>query len=203
MPESTDLFWLVLAALVVLGLLAVTVWRDWRVRCAAIEVGQPTRKANLRFASRALTSLAIWPLVLAAAFMNAWWLLAAIVIVGGSLACWVLAERQPDETSRPTRWGRTPPRERQLLRQQEQAVARLLDAEWDPCGVYVSDERPVPGEYESFAWEVLAHLRRGDSEADITLLLTELKAQRMGLGPGPEDRRAARALVDWFQAARA
>ncbi len=93
--------------------------------------------------------------------------------------------------------------ERQLHEDQQRAVADLLDREWDPIGVYEDDQSPVPGEYESYAWEVLGHLRHGDSESQIAALLAAIKRRMMDLGPGPEDARAARALVAWFQATRA
>lgn len=92
--------------------------------------------------------------------------------------------------------------ERQSLEDQQRAVAHLLDREWDPIGVYDGDERPAPGEYESYAWEVLGHLRHGDSETELSALLAAIKRRMMDLGPGPEDARAARALVEWFHANR-
>lgn len=124
-----------------------------------------------------------------------------MVVAGAAVTCWILAERQPDPMARPSLWGTSPPTERRLLQRQQQAVANLLDSEWDPIGVYLDDERPVPGEYEPFAWEVLAHLRRGDSETDIAALLTTIRARDIGLGPGPQDARAARALVEWYRGA--
>lgn len=90
--------------------------------------------------------------------------------------------------------------ERRVLKDQQRAVADLLDREWDPIGVYEDDERPVPGEYESYAWEVLGHLRHGDTESEVAALLAAIKRRMMNLGPGPEDARAARALVTWYQA---
>lgn len=90
--------------------------------------------------------------------------------------------------------------ERQVLKHQQRAVARLLDAEWDPIGVYEDDEAPIPGEYESYAWEVLGHLRQGDSEREIAAVLAAIRHRMMDLGPGPEDARAAKALVEWFRA---
>ena len=93
--------------------------------------------------------------------------------------------------------------DRQALKHQQRAVARLLDSEWDPIGVYEDEDGPIPGEYESYAWQVLGHLRDGDSEADITALLASIRVRMMEIKPGPEDARAARALVEWYRTARA
>jgi hypothetical protein len=92
------------------------------------------------------------------------------------------------------------PQESAALRQQE-AVARLLDSAWDPIGVYRDDDGPPPGEYESYAWQVLGHLQDGDSVVEIAAVLREIKARMMGLGPGPDDTQAAEALVNWYRAA--
>jgi len=92
--------------------------------------------------------------------------------------------------------------ERAALKAEHEVVARLLDEVWDPIGVYSHDDPVPPGEYESYAWQVLGHLRDGDSVAEITSLLSGIKARMMELQPGPEDGRAAAALVDWFQSAR-
>lgn len=81
------------------------------------------------------------------------------------------------------------------------AVARLLDSVWDPIGVYQDDDGPPPGEYESYAWQVLSHLQRGDSVVEIARLLREIKARMMELGPGPEDTRVAEALTSWYRTA--
>lgn len=96
-----------------------------------------------------------------------------------------------------------PSDDKRQAQDQQRAVADLLDREWDPIGVYEEDESPGPGEYESYAWEVLGHLRHGDTESEVAALLAAIKRRMMGLGPGPEDARAARALVAWFQATRA
>ena len=88
--------------------------------------------------------------------------------------------------------------ERQILTHQHRTVSKLLDTTWDPIGVYEMVDGPVPGEYESYAWEVLRHLRDGESEADIAGLLRNIKSRDLEMGPGPEDERAARALVAWF-----
>jgi hypothetical protein len=87
------------------------------------------------------------------------------------------------------------------LREQQFAVARLLDSAWDPIGVYRDDDGPPPGEYESYAWRVLGHLQRGASVVEIAGLLREIKADMMGLEPGPEDSQAAEVLVDWYRTA--
>jgi len=91
--------------------------------------------------------------------------------------------------------------ERQALKHQQRAVSRLLDTEWDPIGVYDDDDAPIPGEYESYAWQVLGHLRQGDSESEIAAVLASIRQNMMELAPGPEDARAARALVAWFHGA--
>jgi hypothetical protein len=85
------------------------------------------------------------------------------------------------------------------LREQQLAVARLLDSAWDPIGVYRDGDGPPPGEYESYAWQVLGHLQGGETAAEITALLREIKARMMDLGPGPEDAKAAEELVNWFR----
>jgi hypothetical protein len=85
------------------------------------------------------------------------------------------------------------------LRERQLAVAELLDSAWDPIGVYRDDDGPPPGEYESYAWQVLGHLQRGGTTAEIAALLREIKARMMDLGPGPEDTKAAEALVNWFR----
>jgi hypothetical protein len=90
--------------------------------------------------------------------------------------------------------------ERQTLTNQHRAVSKLLDTTWDPIGVYEVEDDPIPGEYEAYAWEVLRHLRDGDSAADIAGLLRGIKSRQLEMGPGPEDERAARALVAWFHA---
>ncbi len=87
--------------------------------------------------------------------------------------------------------------ERRVLKDQHRAVVRLLDTSWDPIGVFVDGEGPE-GEYESYAWQVLGHLRDGDTEREIAALLAGVRAQMMGLEPGPEDARAAHALVEWY-----
>ena len=85
--------------------------------------------------------------------------------------------------------------------QQQLAVARLLDSAWDPIGVYQDEDGPPAGEYKSYAWRVLSHLQHGDSVVEIAGLLKEIKADMMGLEPGPEDSQAAEALVDWYRSA--
>lgn len=90
--------------------------------------------------------------------------------------------------------------ERQVLEDQQRVVARLLDTAWDPIGVYVDDDGPGAGEYESHAWQVLGHLRDGDSESEIAAVLAGIRARMMDLAPGPEDTRAARVLVEWYTA---
>lgn len=82
-------------------------------------------------------------------------------------------------------------------------MARLLDSEWDPLGVYAGGDGPIAGEYEPHAWEVLAHLRDGASASETAVVLAAIKAREMELGPGPEDAHAAQALVDWYLAADA
>lgn len=89
--------------------------------------------------------------------------------------------------------------ERQTLAHQQREVSKLLDTAWDPIGVYEMEDAPTPGEYESYAWEVLRHLRQGESESDIASLLRSIKLRELEMSPGPEDERAARALVSWFQ----
>lgn len=89
--------------------------------------------------------------------------------------------------------------ERQVLEHQHRMVADLLDREWDPIGVYAGDDSPVSGEYETYAWEVLGHLRHGDNETEVASLLVAIKRRTMDLDSGPEDARAAIALVQWFQ----
>ncbi len=94
------------------------------------------------------------------------------------------------------------PQESAALRLQQSTVARLLDSAWDPIGVYQYDGGPPPGEYESYAWQVLGHLQRGDSVVEIAAVLREIKARMMGLEPGPEDTKAAEALVSWYRTER-
>ncbi|MGB7981615.1 MAG: hypothetical protein WCF36_12575 [Candidatus Nanopelagicales bacterium] len=89
---------------------------------------------------------------------------------------------------------------RPTLEHQQRAVAHLLDSVWDPIGVY-DDEAGSwqPGEYESYAWQVLGHLRDGDTEAQLMSVLVDIKARMMQLPPGPEDARAAHALIEWYR----
>jgi hypothetical protein len=89
--------------------------------------------------------------------------------------------------------------ERAALAAHHRAVADLLDTVWDPIGVYRGDDSAPPGEYESYAWQVLGHLRDGDSAKEIASVLQGIKAGMMELKPGPEDTRAAEALVTWFR----
>lgn len=70
---------------------------------------------------------------------------------------------------------------------------------WDPIGVYTDDDGPPPGEYEDYAWQVLGHLRDGDTETEIAVVLAAIKARMMNIEPGPEDARAAQALVEWYR----
>ncbi len=89
--------------------------------------------------------------------------------------------------------------ERQELTHQQRAVAQLLDSAWDPIGVYEDADGPIAGEYETYAWRVLKQLRDGASVTEIAELLAEIRVRDMELLPGPEDARAAQALVDWYQ----
>jgi hypothetical protein len=89
--------------------------------------------------------------------------------------------------------------ERQELTHQQRAVAQLLDAQWDPMGVYEDARGPIAGEYEAYAWRVLKQLREGASGTEIAELLAEIRVRDMELLPGPEDARAAQALADWYR----
>lgn len=57
-----------------------------------------------------------------------------------------------------------------------------------------------PASTECYAWQVLGHLRDGDTQAQLMSVLVDIKARMMQLPPGPEDARAAHALIEWYRA---
>lgn len=55
-------------------------------------------------------------------------------------------------------------------------------------------------EYASYAPQLLGLLKRGASVEQLTLRLSELRVDRIGMQPAPEhDTRVALKLTDWFE----
>jgi len=72
------------------------------------------------------------------------------------------------------------------------AVKRILMGEWDPIGV--KDAPDAADEYDAYAAEVCALLKRGASKQQIADYLETVVVARMGLVETGASARAAQAL---------
>jgi hypothetical protein len=76
-------------------------------------------------------------------------------------------------------------------------LRRLLLHEWDPIGV--GDIPEAQDEYDGYLGPVARLLRERADENALYEYLSNVRQERMGLHASPaEDRRAARAIVEWW-----
>jgi hypothetical protein len=82
-----------------------------------------------------------------------------------------------------------------------QGIRRLLMEEWDPIGV--ADVPEAADEYDAYLGAIGERLRRGANADEIARFLTDVREDRMGLGPSPSSERSqdmavADRLTDWY-----
>jgi hypothetical protein len=76
-------------------------------------------------------------------------------------------------------------------------LRRVLMTAWDPIGV--ADVPEAQDEYDGYLGPVAGLLREGANEKRIAQFLFEIRTERMGMDPrAADDRRAARAILDWW-----
>jgi len=74
----------------------------------------------------------------------------------------------------------------------------ILMGAWDPIGV--ADAPQAQDEYDSYLGPLVGLLRDGAEEEQVTSYLAEIRTERMGMAPRTsDDRRAARAVMDWWR----
>ena len=78
-------------------------------------------------------------------------------------------------------------------------MLRVLSQHWDPIGL---GEMLPADEYDCVSGPLATLLRRGGTVEEVAATLTEHRTAHLGIeSDPPQDRSAARALMDWYQAA--
>jgi len=80
------------------------------------------------------------------------------------------------------------------------ALEILLGRLCDPIGVYQesSDDPCPPGEYDTYAGWIIAHLYEGGDRSSILADMAQARVN-MGLANSSRDDEAADAILDWWQ----